>query len=300
MGTKKQKVQSQPSQPRDSKGRFTSWKTNDKTATSSTGNGSNKSVSNKSVQKGSDKASKSTTKSKSKAKSSQSLENKKSSKQTSSSSTTLVIHNVHLIDRSGSMAGNKYTAAITGVNEEMENLKKNKTVGVVYTQSIFEFNGCGSIVDILHTHCFKLPIDQATKIKGKGAADMTPLYQSLGHVIEQFTHIGKDEKVLLTIFTDGGENSSKGKYKETKVLYELIKEAENKGYTITFMGTQHDTDEVIRNLGIDKSNTLVHENTASSISNSYGIRGMSAQVYTKSALEGKDVKIGFFVNEPKK
>lgn len=196
------------------------------------------------------------------------------------------IHNVHILDESGSMTGAKYENAVKGINEELYKLKADKTVN--YTQTLVGFSGHSEIKE----YSFMKPVAEVSAFTGwtKGS---TALHDAVGQTLTQLLAKanGKD-KFIITIFTDGGENNSK-KFQHTDVA-KLIKQAEEKGFTITFMGTDRDVASVTRMYSLDEGNTLVHDNTAKGISKSYATRGAAVQQYATDVKLKKDVSKGFF------
>lgn len=109
-----------------------------------------------------------------------------------------VIHNVHILDASGSMAGAKYSSALEGINSEQRSLQEDDTMR--YTQTVLEF--CSS-TPILTEHSFMRPIKTCETVKGRGANGGTPLYEAVGAALEKLL-LGMEagDKVLVTIFTD--------------------------------------------------------------------------------------------------
>lgn len=214
-------------------------------------------------------------------------------------SSPVIIHNVHILDASGSMSGGKYNNALKGINGEIMSMKDD---GEGMTQTIIEFDSDGGMWDgklRLTTHYFMTPAVNCTAIVGVGARGGTPLYQTVGESIDKLlTHVKAGDKVLIKIFTDGDENTSQGKYKSHAELKRLIKMVEdNHNFTVTFMGTKGDVESVIRNVGIDRSNTLMHMNTESSISASYSAASASTQLYRKEVSRGAsqdELKQDFF------
>lgn len=197
------------------------------------------------------------------------------------------IHNVHLVDRSGSMSGSKYTNAISGINSEMLRLR-NENNGIEYTQTLIEFDSGHNNEMRLVEHYFMAPISKCDMIKGAGAYGGTPLYQAAGELLQKLNlNVPENEVVVMTIFTDGEENSSSFVWKDGRELKNLIDKAmSDKSWAITFMGTKQDTENVIKNLGIVKENTFVHMNTAQSINAAYNMRSASMQTYSKSYAGG--------------
>lgn len=203
-----------------------------------------------------------------------------------------VIHNVHILDRSTSMGSwdngsNKLNMALKGINAEIEELKKDTTVE--YLQTIVDFGSTSKCsVD-------RVPIQDMNEFHTV-ANGMTVLYQTVGETLIKLKKSQADEKVLVKIFTDGGENRSTGMYKKPAVLAELIKECEDNGFTITFVGTNIDVKSVVSNLSIDASNTLSHDNTSRGVQDSFEKSMNATTVYTSNIKAGKSVKLGFYKN----
>lgn len=217
---------------------------------------------------------------------------------------SVTIHNVHILDASGSMGGGKYTNALKGINSEIMAMRSNSE-GM--TQTIIEFTSGHTHQSKLTTHYFMTPAENCTAIVGSGANGGTPLYQTVGETIEKLLiHVKPTDKVLVKIFTDGEENESKGKYVNTgtrwapksEELTRIIKMAEdNHNFTITFMGTKGDVENMISNIGLIGSNTLVHDNTEFGVQNSYMTSTVSTMKYRKDVSRGvsqDELKKGFF------
>ncbi len=204
------------------------------------------------------------------------------------------IHNVFIVDASGSMDGPKYVNAIEGVNEVLSDIKKDADTENTVTVIEFEGSRIMRLLDLTST----IP----EKYSGMGCGGYTPLNQAVGETLEYIfsernSRFSETDKVLVNVFTDGGENSSRGKFSGTKgqtLLGELIKNLETQGFTVTFMGTNSEVNYAINTLNLSASNTLVHANTANSIKMSYG-RTRSARVaFSKSVSRGEEVTKDFY------
>lgn len=215
-----------------------------------------------------------------------------------------VVHNVHILDASGSMSGGKYTNALNGINEELEKLKVDND-GNTITNTVIEFHGRRYFGEstrnsnIIKEHYFMIPAANCSKIKGVGADGGTPLYQTVGETIEKLMkHINPGEKVIMTIFTDGDENESQGIYRDSVALKKLIKQVEDHhNFTVTYIGTERDVQTIVSNLGVHASNTMIHMDTASSVSTMYNARSKSLRSYSKSVARGasqEELKQNFF------
>lgn len=203
------------------------------------------------------------------------------------------VYIIHILDRSGSMAGQKLFSAIEGINYEIKTLQQDSNVE--YIVSLIFFDDKKQIIYWLK------PIKEVTDKVNTWDGSATALFQTLGEILEQgLKDIPLGENVLVSIFTDGGENASKGKYANSNVLKELIEEVKKKSYTITFIGTQIDVQAIIRNLNIDASNTLVHNNTAVDITRTATIRTQSTLNYSKKVargMSGESIQHDFYSEE---
>lgn len=196
-----------------------------------------------------------------------------------------VIHNVHILDTSGSMSGLKLNNAIKGINTELEELKKDGEV--IYKQTIITFD---NYINTIHKN---EPIHNVPKIK-VNSGGITALYQAIGETIEDVLKINTGEKVLIKIFTDGEENASRGKFRVAYEVSKIIKKAEANNCTVTFVGTQQDVNSIIEQLSIDSTNTLVHNNTGKGVEDAFSKLLSATRSYSKKVLAGEDVLKGFY------
>lgn len=93
--------------------------------------------------------------------------------------------------------------------------------------------------------------EDIVNVKDLGVTDFvprggTPLYDAIGQAIteaqmrlEAQTEIGKPEDIIMVIFTDGGENSSR-QYTQQKA-FDLITKKESEGWTFVYMGANQDS-----------------------------------------------------------
>jgi len=202
-----------------------------------------------------------------------------------------MIHNVFIVDASGSMGGSKYDNAIIGLNTLVNGIREDNDS--LNTLTIVEFEGRRISTRINTTSTIP------TFYKGMGTGGMTPLNQAIGETLNLINETRKskynsEDKVLVNIFTDGGENSSTGTYQNSDVLSKLIKKLEGEGFTITFIGTDTEVNYAIQTLSMDASNTRVHDNTAADISRSFNATLNARTAYSKSVSRGEDVSKNFY------
>jgi uncharacterized protein YegL len=196
------------------------------------------------------------------------------------------IHVVDIIDCSGSMGGDKIKAALLGINTGIQDLQKQKDVK--YTYTLCEF---ASVGDMNFPHV-KSSIDTVKTVKFN-ARGMTALYDAIGETLKTMCKgLDSNDKVLVNIYTDGQENNSK-KWDEKEIAEEITR-LQKKNFTITFIGTEMDVKQVVRDLKISKSNTLSYDGTAQGLSKSLNQTVSARATYSAAVLDGLDVSTGFY------
>jgi Mg-chelatase subunit ChlD len=163
------------------------------------------------------------------------------------------VHNLIILDESGSMAGIKHTI-MQGFNEIVQTVQG---VAKEYPEqehfiSLISFNGLGN--KILHF------IDPVTKLEEINAERYnpnasTPLFDAIGFGVgklrQALTGV-PEHNVLVTILTDGEENASK-EYSGAAIR-KLIEELQQQRWTFTYIGTDHDVQKVATSISI--TNTI--------------------------------------------
>lgn len=190
------------------------------------------------------------------------------------------VHNIYIMDNSGSMTGTKYQAAKEGIKLDFEQIKKENF-------SLFSLVEFDYFDPIWKTYLEKLNKESVLPISEDSKNSWTPLFRSISSVIDNTKN--RSEKVLLKIFTDGQDNVG-GK----RICVENIKKFQELGHTITFLGTEIDVKFATTALGLDESNTLIHDNTSESIYKSFEIQRQATAMYAKRLAVGEDVSKGFY------
>ncbi len=204
------------------------------------------------------------------------------------------VHNLIILDESGSMEPIK-RYIMQGFNEVVQ------TVQGVATQypeqehyiSMVSFNGLGQ--KILHLID---PVEKLKKIDDKrynpGAS--TPLYDAIGFAcgkLKQLIPEGVKHNVLVTILTDGEENASKEYTREN--IKKIIDDLKDKGWTFTYIGTDHNVENVAFNLSI--SNTMVFSKSRSGVSEMFSKERAAREGYSRKIRNSEDVKYNFYDDE---
>lgn len=164
------------------------------------------------------------------------------------------IYNLIIIDESGSMGGIE-NQTLSGANEvigtikrtQQENPDDNQMVCVVTFDSGSSRPDVRAIVDCEMAENVKdLTRDQYNP---RGC---TPLYDAIGVSVTNLQkHVKEGDHVLVTIITDGYENSSH-RFTSSMVA-SLIKELSEKGWTFTFIGANQDSVLSARELNIQSA-----------------------------------------------
>lgn len=200
----------------------------------------------------------------------------------------ITIHNVHLLDCSASMTwgrNDKFESAKLGIITETSELQKETNVN--YIQTLVTF----SSREKYKIEYSKRPIADV-KFPERIGVGNTALYEAIVKTLNTLMKDYKtDDKVILKIFTDGEDNDSY-KYKTDAKI--LIKQAQELGITVTFVGTKSDVRNVIRTLGVEETNTLSHDNTAETVLDSFNTTTMATKTYASKVVRGEDTLTGFY------
>ena len=160
------------------------------------------------------------------------------------------VYNVIIMDRSGSM-WDIQKSAIQGFNEVLGGIKAD---AVTYADTQEHFMTLvlfdSTSVDNVYWNAdpAKVPI-LTSETYVPGAA--TPLYDAIGRALtrmEKELHGDANHSVIVTIITDGYENSSK-EY-SLNAVKALINHLKEEGWSFAYMGTDHDVEGVTMSLSI--------------------------------------------------
>ena len=166
------------------------------------------------------------------------------------------VHNLIILDESGSMESIK-TTIIQGFNELVQTIHgiEKQFPEQEHFISFVSFNSMGQ--KVLHF------MDPASKLKqiddeSYKPGALTPLLDAMGFSIHKLKHALQGQSnynVLVTVLTDGAENASK-EYSGNDIK-KLVEELKQNSWTFTYIGTDHDVEEIASSLSID--NTLRFE-----------------------------------------
>ena len=173
--------------------------------------------------------------------------------------TQIKVYNVIILDKSGSM-GSIARQAIDGVNETIGSIKSAQEKNPEQTHMVTLVAFCGCELKAIYDN---VPVAQVQPLSDQDyhPCCMTPLYDAIGATITRVHAIkshDNDSLALVTIITDGYENSSKEW--TGPAIKALIDGCKEEGWMFSFIGAGEDVVKVATTISI--TNTVVWEQTA--------------------------------------
>ena len=179
------------------------------------------------------------------------------------------IYNLVILDESGSMSSIQ-RQAVSAINETIQTVRNAQErypeQNHFFSLVVFEGDGVKGVKTIRD----RVPIEKIDNIKQEEyrPGGCTPLYDAMGLSINALQKIiKKGDSVLVTIITDGMENSSE-EY-SGKAVKEKVSQCRELGWTFAYIGANQDAVEVASELNI--RNALNYEASAD------GVKEMSAR-----------------------
>ena len=208
------------------------------------------------------------------------------------------IYNLIILDESGSMTAIE-RQAVSAMNETIQGVRNAQKANPEqnYFISLVVFEGDG--VKGVRTVRDRVPVENIEDIKQEeycpGAC--TPLYDAMGIAINNLDKVTKKgDPVLVTIITDGMENSSSEF--SGRAIKILVSKKRESGWTFAYIGANQDAIEVARELDI--KNALNFEATEEGAEEMGNILTESTIMYCMAAPCGcMDDADGFFERKPK-
>ena len=181
------------------------------------------------------------------------------------------IFNLIIIDESGSMQSIK-KAAIDSVNETIQTIRsaQKKHEEQEHFVSLVTFN------DDVKTIYECVPVDEVKELTAETyqPACCTALYDAMGISLNALRKkVAEDDKVLVTVVTDGYENASK-EY-SGKAIKALVDELKTKGWVFAYIGANQDVEAVAATISI--TNTLRFNATSAGVHGMAGIVSRSRE-----------------------
>ena len=210
--------------------------------------------------------------------------------------TTDKVYNLIILDESGSMSSIK-SATISGFNEIVQTIKG---ISKKYPeqQHFISFVSFSSLE--IRTILDKVPVETLHEINANTYHPNggTPLYDAIAlSVLKLKIDLAgiENANVLVTIFTDGEENSSK-EFNHAQVN-SIIAEQKNHGWTFTYIGANHDVERVAHSISI--TNTMVFEANETILKHTFAKENLSRQRYSEKLSKKEDPRTGYY-DEPEK
>lgn len=175
------------------------------------------------------------------------------------------IHNLIIVDESGSM-GFLRESTLSGINETINTIRSAQEEFAAtqeHTLTLVTFDSGSNRPDV-RTMIDDLPISEVKEFKDYMPSGCTPLYDAMG---QSLTHLhdrikdDKDATAVVTVLTDGLENSSCEW--DAVQLRCLIEKLKAEGWSFAYMGSAHDVKEVTDLLAIENVVEFSHDNVGS-------------------------------------
>ena len=168
------------------------------------------------------------------------------------------IINLIILDASGSMES-IYNQALSGTNETIQTIRigQKDHPELLQCLTLASFN---SGKDYLKVKYSLTSIDEVKEITKEDyvACGCTALYDAMGEMISELKRkTTEEDRVLVTVITDGYENSSA--HWSGPQVKSLVEELRHEGWTFTYIGANQDVEAVASSMGI--RNSLAFEET---------------------------------------
>ena len=201
------------------------------------------------------------------------------------------VHNLIILDESGSMESIK-TTIIKGLNEVVQTIVgiEKQFPDQEHFISFISFNSLK--LNMLHF------VDPASKLQEVNSetyqpAATTPLFDAMGFSInklKQFLKGKKDYNVLVTILTDGEENSSK-EFSGNDIK-KLVEDLKQDRWTFTYMGTDHDVEKIAASLSIN--NTLAFNKNEADIEAMFSLERDARTKFSRKIQMNEPTDLNYF------
>ena len=161
------------------------------------------------------------------------------------------IYNLIILDESGSMSSIR-EQALTGANETLQTIRAAQQENPDDHQMIsfvtFDTGGSRPAVRKL-IDCEKIELVADLTPEQYRPYGGTPLYDAMGVSITALRELVKEgDHVLVTVITDGFENSSR--FYSAEMIKELVESLTAQGWVFTYIGANQDSEQTAGGLGI--------------------------------------------------
>lgn len=164
------------------------------------------------------------------------------------------IFNFIILDESGSMQCIK-SQVVSGVNETLQTIKgaqrqyeEQEHLVTFVSFNELSYNGKEAIVKV-HYKCTPAELVREINSNDYTPNGNTPLYDAMGITLTELsTMVADDDKVLVTIITDGYENASR-EYAGAAIA-RLVGDLRKRGWVFTYIGANQDVEKVAESMNI--------------------------------------------------
>ena len=165
---------------------------------------------------------------------------------------TQKVYNLIILDASASM-NRIYSQALTGVNETLASIRMSQKKHPELQQfvTLASFSAGEQFLNRIYS---AMPIMEARDITSVDypLLGCTALYDAMGVCISELQHaVTHDDRVLVSIITDGYENAS-CTWSGSQIK-SLVEELRQMGWTFTYIGADQDVEKVAGEMGIRNS-----------------------------------------------
>ena len=159
------------------------------------------------------------------------------------------VFNLLIVDESGSMSVIE-RQALAGINETLSTIKKMQHIHKDLDQRVTLLTFDSARTNFIYDNVSGWKIHQL-RPQDYNPGGCTPLYDAIGRGISRINaQVSDGDSVLVTIITDGEENSST-EYR-LNMIKNLIEKLKKQNWTFTFIGTDNlDVEGMAGEMGID-------------------------------------------------
>ena len=162
---------------------------------------------------------------------------------------TQKIYNLIILDASGSMSA-IYNQALSGVNETIATIRMAQEQHPDLEQylTLASFSAGENFLNRIYS---AKPIAEVRDITREDypLLGCTALYDAMGTTISELQQkLSHDDRVLVTIITDGYENASRT-WSGSQIM-SLVEELRQMGWTFTYIGADQDVEKVAGGIGV--------------------------------------------------
>lgn len=159
------------------------------------------------------------------------------------------VFNLLIVDESGSMSVIE-RQALAGINETLSTIKKMQHIHKDLDQRVTLLTFDSARTNFIYDNVSGWKIHQL-RPQDYNPGGCTPLYDAIGRGISRINaQVADGDSVLVTIITDGEENSST-EYR-LYMIKNLIEKLKKQNWTFTFIGTDNlDVESMASEMGID-------------------------------------------------